>query len=344
MLLQDDGVAARLSQWLGDAAGGPCQLLSASLLGGGAIQENWSIEARFSDGQFAGTQALVLRTDASSTVAVSHSRADEFALLEAAFDAGVTVPEPLFLCRDAAVIGRPFYVMRKAEGTAVGQIIVKSPELGGDRSALTRRLGTELARIHSITPPTRAFAFLGSPAEDPAKTELEMFRRHLEAVGTPQPGIEWGLRWLALHLPPPGDVVLAHHDFRTGNYMVDGDGLTAVLDWEFAGWSDPHEDIGWFCAACWRFGRRDLEAGGIGSRADFYAGYEAESGRRVDTDRVFFWEVFAHVRWAVIALQQAARFLVDGEQNLDLALTGRRPPEMEWEILTMTGPSLAGKA
>jgi len=121
MLLQDDAVAARLARWLEAAAGAPCTLLSVSLMGGGAIQENWSIEARFADGPFAGTQALVLRTDASSTVAVSHSRAHEFSLLEAAFDAGVTVPEPLFLCRDMGVIGRPFYVMRKAEGTAVGQ-------------------------------------------------------------------------------------------------------------------------------------------------------------------------------------------------------------------------------
>lgn len=253
------------------------------------------------------------------------------------------MPEPLFLCRDETVIGRPFYVMRRAAGTAVGQIIVKNMALGGDRAALTRRLGGELARIHAITPATRSFDFLGVAPDDPAAAELALFREHLAALGTPRPALEWGLRWLELNRPPPGDVVLAHHDFRTGNYMVDEHGLTAVLDWEFAGWSDPHEDIGWFCAACWRFGRRALEAGGIGTRADLYAGYEQEAGRRIEPERVFFWEVFAHVRWGVIALQQAARFLEDGEPSLDLALTGRRPPEMEWEILTMTGPTLRGR-
>ncbi len=341
MLLKDEAVARRLAQWMEERAGAACTLDDVALMGGGAIQENWSIEARFEQGPMAGAQALVLRTDAPSGVAVSHGRADEFALLEAAFDAGVTVPEPLFLCRDPAVIGRPFYVMRKAAGTAVGQVIVKSDSLGGDRARLAGRLGGELARIHSITPQTRRFGFLGDPAPDPARAEVALFREYLDAIGTPHPGLEWGLRWLTLNLPPPGDVVLAHHDFRTGNYMVDDNGLTAILDWEFAGWSDPHEDIGWFCAACWRFGRRDLEAGGIGKRSDFYAAYQAEAGRRIEPERVFFWEVFAHVRWGVIALQQAARFLVDGEQNLDLALTGRRPPEMEWEILSMTGPSLA---
>eukprot|EP01035_Chromulina_nebulosa_P049233 gene49233-66860_t len=36
--------------------------------------------------------------------------------------------------------------------------------------------------------------------------------------------------------------------------MVNATGLTGILDWEFAAWGDPHEDIGWLCARCWRFG------------------------------------------------------------------------------------------
>ena len=116
-----------------------------------------------------------------------------------------------------------------------------------------------------------------------------------------------GLRWLETHLPAPAAPVLCHHDFRTGNYLLDGAKLTGILDWEFAGWGDPHEDIGWFCSKGWRFARLDREAGGIADRAPFYRGYESESGRRVDPERVRFWEVLASVRWAVIALQQSDR-------------------------------------
>ncbi len=64
--------------------------------------------------------------------------------------------------------------------------------------------------------------------------------------------------------------------------MVDEAGLTAILDWEFAGWGDPAQDLGWFCAACWRFGRLDKEAGGIGSREAFERGYLAGGGQPVD--------------------------------------------------------------
>src|SRR3546814_6594457 len=86
--------------------------------------------------------------------------------------------------------------------------------------------------------------------------------------------------------------------------MCDGERLHGVLDWEFADWGDPMSDIGWFCAACWRYAHPELEAGGIAPRDPFYRGYEAVSGQRIDPEVVAFWEIMAHLRWAVIALQQ----------------------------------------
>ena len=139
-------------------------------------------------------------------------------------------------------------------------------------------------------------------------------------------------------LPDPGQCprprLLLASDAST--YMVDADGLTAILDWEFAGWGDPMSDIGWFCAECWRFGRTDLEAGGIAPRAAFYRGYEAEGGTRIDDAVVRYWEVVAHLRWAVIALEQGHRHLSGLEPSLELALTGHLISDFELEILALT--------
>ncbi len=309
---------------------GACRKLS-----GGAIQENWLVDLDVAGGERTGALATVVRTDAPSGVAVSHSRAEEFHLLSAAFEAGVTVPEPLLYCENNTVIGKPFVLMRRIGGTALGQKVTRDPSIGGDREALAERLGEEMARIHSITPTSHRFDFLPAPGEIDSLNE---FRLHLDALGEPRSALEWGLRWLEVNRLPAEEMVLLHHDFRTGNYMVDGDGLTGILDWEFAGWGEPHEDIGWFCAMCWRFGQRDKPAGGIGSREALYRGYERVSGRTVDPKRVYFWEVFAHIRWAVIAIQQGHRFLKGGERTLDIVLTGRRPAEIEYEILRMTPP------
>jgi aminoglycoside phosphotransferase (APT) family kinase protein len=304
---------------------------------GGAVQENWCLDATITGGSFEGTLECVLRCDSPTAgVAISHDRTREFALLKAVFDRGVTVPEPLWLSDDKSLIGSPFFIMRRIDGTAEGHVLVRDDRYGGDRQQLTERLGAELARIHSITPPSEELDFLVRPAGAPAQRYIESYRAFLDAHHSSHPALEWGLRWLERNAPDLGETVLCHRDYRTGNYMVDSEGLTGILDWEFAAWSDPHEDLGWFCARCWRFGQVELEAGGIGLREDFYRGYERESGRIIDLDLVRFWEVMAHVTWAIIAIQQAERHMSGKESSLLLALTGHIVPELEWEILNMT--------
>ena len=115
--------------------------------------------------------------------------------------------------------------------------------------------------------------------------------------------------------------------------MVADGTLTGVLDWEFAGWSDPLEDIGWFCARCWRFGANAREAGGIGSREHLYEGDEEEAGSALNWSLVPYWEVLAIIRWGVIALLQGERYNSDAGRSIELALTGRKAAEMEFDIL-----------
>ncbi len=330
-----------LETFLTEASGAEAVTLEdAGALTGGAIQENWLLDLRVHGGPRAGHQQVVLRTDAASGVAVSRSRAEEFALLKTALGAGVTVPEPLWLCEDPRVLGKTFYVMARAEGTAAPHRLMKEADLGGQRERLAERLGAELAKIHGIRPPRTDLGFLGTPAAQPALAAVARYRDYLDRLEVRSLALEWGLRWCESHAPPSRDPVLVHQDFRTGNYMVDRQGLTAILDWEFCDWGDPMSDLGWFCAKCWRYARPELEAGGIGSREAFYRGYENGSGETVDRQAVAYWEVMAHIRWAVIALQQGERTQSGAEDSLELALTGRLyPPLLESEILRCTAPS-----
>lgn len=303
-------------------------------LTGGAIQENRALDVEIAGGPHAGRHALVLRTGAKSSVPLSQPVANQFAYLKLAGSVGMTVPEPLWQSDDPGIVGTPFYLMRRVPGEALGNRVVRQ----GPNPALAERLGRELARLHTIVPSRDAPDFLGAPPDDSAAESIALYGRFLDAEPMPHPAIEWGLRWLETHPAAPGEIVLCHHDFRTGNYMVEGGRLTGILDWEFAGWSDPMEDVAWFCARCWRFGANGLEAGGIADRAPFYAGYEAESGRPIDPVKIHFYEVMAHVRWAAIALHQCGRHLSGAEPDLELALIGRRLPELEYEILSLTAP------
>lgn len=333
--LADDARRTALAGWIArEADAGEARVLGLDRLSGGAIQENWGLSVWIADGEFEGTHDWVLRTDAPSGVATSLTRAQEFALLRAARAAGVTVPEPLFLCADAAVIGKPFYIMRRVAGRAEGHRLVRDRAIIDAGDDLAEALGRELARIHTIVPPRDDLSFLPMPGEAPALTRIDAYRDYLEAIPEPRPALEWALRWAERNAPPRGQIVLCHSDFRTGNYMVDSGELTGILDWEFAAWSDPMEDVGWFCYRGWRFGADEREAGGIGGREAFYGAYEAESGRTVQREVIPYWEIMAAIRWGVIALQQGERHLSGGEGSLELLLTGLRAPEMELDAVT----------
>jgi len=331
---------AALARFLAAASGASrVEITELELLPGGAIQENWGLDAEFAGGRLAGTQRLVLRCDAPTGISSSLGRIEEFAVLRAVFAAGVTVPEPLWACADPGVFGKPFFVMRRVEGSAQGRPITSDPALEAALPALAAGLGQELARLQTVQPPRPDLAFL--PLID-AATHIAAFRAYLDRHPNPRPVLEWAASWLENHVPEPAAPVLCHRDFRTGNYMLDirsgGAELTGILDWEFAGWGDPDEDIGWFCCKGWRFARLDREAGGIANRAPFYEAYENAAGRRLDPDRVRFWEVLANVRWALIALQQSDRVLVGGARDLSTAIIGRRASECELELLMLLDP------
>ena len=71
---------------------------------------------------------------------------------------------------------------------------------------------------------------------------------------------------------------------------------------------------------------------------NFYRGYEAGGGR-IDDAAVRYWETVAHLRWAVIALEQGERHASGRQRSLELALTGRIVPELELAIVRSTGPA-----
>jgi len=322
----------------GQSGAGKARVLAFSRLSGGAIQDNFGLTLELEGGTFAGRHSFVVRQDAPSGIAESLSRAEEFRVLQAAREAGVTTPQPLWLCADPGLTGKAFYVMTKVSGTASGTQLVRSDFLPAQRRKIAYRLGTELARLHSIRPPAPSLDFLPLPDSDsPARSRVALYRRYLQEIGDPYPVLEWALNWLEDHAPEPGATVLCHCDLRTGNYMLDGDELTAILDWEFASWSDPCEDLGWLCSRSWRFGADHREVGGIGDKTDLLAGYRDAGGLVPDTETLHYWEVMALVRWAMIALQQARRHTSGEQRSLELALTGRMVGQMEYDLLNQIG-------
>src|SRR5690606_28653102 len=101
-------IADAIKEWTGACA---VTVTDFRKLSGGAIQSNYNISLEMTSGTHPGSHRFVVRIDAPSQIIASLSRTQEFAVLRCAWEAGVTVPEPLLLCTDRTVIGYAFYVM-----------------------------------------------------------------------------------------------------------------------------------------------------------------------------------------------------------------------------------------
>lgn len=304
-------------------------------LPGGACQDNFKTDLVFPSGPMTGERRFVLRADAPSSLPRSIRRAEEFPVINAAAAGGVRTPAARWLAQDLVRPGSSAYFLDWVEGEAVGRRVVSSPKLENARAGLADACARELARIHAITPATHPGLFVHPPPADPALAAIDGMRAMIDTLPEPHPALELALRWLEDHLPHNREVTLVHGDFRTGNLMVSPRGLEAVLDWEFAQWSAPEEDLAWLCVRDWRFGKLDRPVGGFAERGSIYTAYERESGRRLDRGDLLFWEVAGNVRWATGSLYQGERYLSGAQDDIELIAIARRAIEMEYEALRL---------
>ena len=235
--------------------------------------------------------------------------------------------------------GRWAYLLDWVDGEAIGRRVTKAPQLAKARERLPTELAEELAKIHTITPDNapslRSLSMVTGPDDDPCEGALRFLRAMIAHLPEPHPALEFVCAWLAEHRPTRAATTLTHGDFRVGNFMVGPEGLRAVLDWEFAHWGDPIEDVAWMCVRDWRFGELSLAAGGLATREAFVRDYERVTSTSVDRDRVRWWEIMGNARWAAGSVEQGERYLSGAESDIELIAIARRAAEMEWEALRL---------
>ena len=332
----DEALQARLTDWLGGLFNESVRIdMVEHQKEIGSVRQSWLVSAIFGGK----SSKFLLQIDVPLYIFEIHDRANEFAILELVRSQGVSIPKLIASCTDQAVLGAPFTLFEMASGVNFGQQVVNDISLGGDRRALTNQLGRELAKIHRIEPPNARVSSSVPPDSSPSAAQIANIRRNLDRLWLGRPAIEWGLRWAELNAPTPRRTSLVHGDYRTGNYLVDQSGLVAIGNWQFASWGDPWSDLGCFCAECWRFGQTHLEAGGIGTREDFYQGYYEESGFAVDDGAVRYWEIIALIRRAVSVLEEGALNRDDVKPSLEAALGNRLASELELAVVRATAPS-----
>ncbi len=322
----EDALSAGVRDLIGEAEGSDPGALALSTIPGGASRETFLAVA--------GERRWVIRRDPAGAPDSFAPLEVEFRVIRSAAAVGVPVPPQIAFEPAGGRLESAGFVMEHVDGTSVAPRVLRHDELAAARRALPAQLGAALARIHSLD----AGEIDGVPSSDaePAVAACALWEDALDEIGEPLPGVEAGLRWLRLHPPPsPGRERLVHGDFRLGNFIVDGSGLAAVIDWELCHSGDPAEDIGWLCVRSWRFGNDGRPVAGVGSLEELLDAYEQAGGARPSPDRIAWWEAMGNVKWAVICARQAHDHLTGTRPSSELASLGRRICEPEWDLLEL---------
>ena len=323
----EDNLALALRKYISPEA----EMANLVRLTAGASQETWSFDAVV-DGE---SRGLILRRPPRG-VPESEERAlrqqCEAKIIRLAFEHSVLVPEIIFEAQPEDGIGVGF-VMARIEGETLGTRINRDDIYAEMRKNLAYQCGAAAATVHAV--PTDGIDYLETiTPQDHWDRTWETYNKHFEE---PSPVFEAAFRFLKDRIPDQESVKLVHGDYRNGNLMYGTDGLRSILDWEIVHLGDPMEDLAWICVNSWRFGGIDKPVGGFGMREDLFAGYEAQSGVKVDPASVRYWEIFGSLRWGVTCRGMAFTHLDGHDRSVERAAIGRRSSECEADLMILLG-------
>lgn len=302
----------------------PVKVQNLVRLTGGASRETWSF-SQINDDE---TRPLILRRDPPGRPGAPGSMRLEAEVISAAHGAGLAVPE-VVLVDDGDFLGTAGLIMEHVPGETRPRRILSDDRFAHARSVLTAQVATFFAGLHAISPA----GVKGLSRPDP----LEDFQAAYDLVGQRRPIFDLAFAWLRETRPKSDYEAIVHGDFRTGNLIVDEDGLRAAIDWELVHIGDPLEDLSWLCVKAWRF-REAPPVGGFGQFDELFKAYETASGREVDRDAFNWWLVFNTLKWGVICITQASAHLTGLVRSVELAAIGRRSVEQEWDLCELLAP------
>lgn len=179
------------------------------------------------------------------------------------------------------------------------------------RQSVLRQLAEQMALMHSLdTAPFRQ-AGLRYP-ETPRDVSLSLFQDFYENYSAhkkrPDPSLEFCARWVLRNAPDASEPA-RYGACDAGQFLFEGDRLTAMMDFELSALGDPLVDL---AALRIRGQWEDL-----GHLPDFYRLYEEVSGRPVDLQKVRFHTAAFSLAGALGSQICVEEFFVNPSPNAD---------------------------
>jgi aminoglycoside phosphotransferase (APT) family kinase protein len=188
---------------------------------------------------------ILRRPPLGHVLATAHDMSREHRIITALGPSPVPVPHTYLLCTDETVIGAPFYVMERVDGTVYrsdAAAVALGPERAG---AIATDLVRVLADLHAVDPSEYGLSDFGRPEGFLAR-QVRRWRTQLDASRSRDlDGIEELHHRLERAIPATQRAAVVHGDYRLDNVIISADDrVAAVLDWEMSTLGDPLTDLG----------------------------------------------------------------------------------------------------
>lgn len=234
-------------------------------------------------------EKLVIRRDQAYRPLIT-SVTDEAPLLSDLAARGLPVPKPLWVEKDASIFGSAVMATTEASGSA------DSSQWAGDVSRMeqvVRNSAQLLAKLHAVPVSelsTHGSGVPGSNGNSPREFVADLRRFWNGLSDGSNALVERLLDWFEENAPSDfGRTTIVHGDYGLHNQMVDGEKITAVLDWEFWHVGDPREDLAYIRPFMTRIDAWPL----------FHEAYVAAGGMEPDSHVERFYSALSTARVAM---------------------------------------------
>jgi aminoglycoside phosphotransferase (APT) family kinase protein len=310
---------ARLADWMdGEALPGKGEPLEAAFLSGGTQNVIYKVSR--------GEHVCVLRMpppDAPPDRDKGILR--EWRIIEALDGTDVPHTTAVGVCADAAVLGRPFYLMGFVDGWSPMDTHGRWPEpFDSDldaRAGLSYQLAEGIALLSKVDWKAKGLQGLGRP-DGFHERQVDRWIAFFERIkGREIDGLDVATAWLRNHRPIDFIPGLMHGDYQFANVMYKHGAparMAAIVDWEMGTVGDPKLDLGWMVQS-WPeetdtpSAMSYVDMRGMPSRTEVVDHYAKVSGRQVDD--LDYYLVLAKWKLAIV-LEQGFQRAGDNEKLL----------------------------
>jgi aminoglycoside phosphotransferase (APT) family kinase protein len=240
---------------------------------------------------------------------VTHSKlVTEYELLLHLAKAGIPVPRALVGEGDSSQFGGGFIVTAKLPGAPR-----PASKLGAGGKEILRNIARLSAEIHRVDIPRHLPQCFDAhlPTGDRTLAKVDaMYQRWLNERSEDSVIVESAYHWLRTNVDRLDDLaVLTHGDYSLRNVLLDGDRISAILDWELCRVSHPAEDLSYI--------RPTLES--VISWEEYLAVYRAHSTYEVTDAALAYFDVWSQFWRLVIGASVYSAYHLKKHRNFVFA-------------------------